>query len=459
MPVRISEAIVQSRPRASAVPGAQSRARRGALVTAGGTPHRGREVSQAFLTEPSEVQAAIDRLLMEQGEVAPVEVLLAIGCLAYRDYEAWREGRVAFLEDVLQCSPEEVRRLLQEVGARALAHGLRAEEHSYAHWAGPQPLRCSRGSEEPLFLTRYRPPSDRAQLDLFYDSREAVLVNGLRLALAARRTDEAARLLGEIRRALPGHRQKGLFECLVAAQADLGAPVGDPAAELEQLLSRIEPAAREALGPQARDFLVPHWRRLAGALAGRPFDAERPEIHGSFAAARAEDSDAARQAVEAESAWRSEPVLIQRHAVACERLGERQAALADWCLLCWDFPASAPDALPESGLLGAAWADFQDLEPPLEAPDFPAWLVLQGTASFAPPQAANAAARETFERIQWLAAQPAAAPDERVLAARRELRARHPRLFDLYMAAVAASREADPKQSCRPRRVGVSAVP
>jgi hypothetical protein len=394
-------------------------------------------VSRALLSEPRQVQAAIDRLLMEQGEVTPVEVLLATGALAYRDYEAWREGRVPFLEDVLQCSPEEVRGLLQEVGARALAHGLRAEEHSYSQWAGQQPLRCSPGAEEPLFLTRYRPPSDRMQLDLFFDSREAVLVNGLRSALAARNTGEATRLLGELRRALPGHRQTGLFECLLAAQAEVGAPVGDPAAELERLQTSIEPAAQDALGPEARDFVVPHWRRLAGALPGRPFDPERPELHASFAAARAEDWDAARRAVEAELDWRSEPVLIQRHAAAWERLGDRQAALADWCLLCWDFPASAPDRLPESGLLGAAWTDFQDLEPPLDTPDFPAWLVLRGAGPFAPPpEAANAAARETFECIQWLVAQSAAAPDHGVLAARRALRARHPGLFDLYMAAV-----------------------
>ncbi len=117
-------------------------------------------MSRAFLTEPSQVQAAIDRLLMEQGEVAPVEVLLAIGCLAYRDYEAGREGRVAFLEDLLQCSPEEVRRLLQEVGARALAHGLRAEEFSYAHWAGPQ-QRAERPAQSRAAAPRGRasPPS------------------------------------------------------------------------------------------------------------------------------------------------------------------------------------------------------------------------------------------------------------------------------------------------------------
>jgi hypothetical protein len=409
------------------------------------------------LIEPGQVHAAADRLLMEQGEVAPVEVLLATGCLAYRDYEAWREGDVPFLEDVLQCPPEEARRLLEEVGARARNHGLEGEERVYFQWSGQQRLRCLRGGGEALFLTAYRPPSDRAQLDLFYDSREAVLVNGLRSALAARGTDEGKRLLRELRRAFPHHRQTELFECLVTSQAELGASVDDPAAELERLLTVIEPTAGKALGAQDRDFLVPHWRRLAGALAGHRFDPRRPQLHGSFAAARAEDWQVVRRTVEAESAWRSAPVLVQRHAAACERLGERQAALADWCLLCWDFPASAPDWLPESRLVGIPWTDFQDLDPPLDTADFPAWLLLQDGIGLSPPQgAANARAREVFERIQWLLAQPSGPPDERVLAARRELRAWHRRLFELYMAAVQRAEKAAPGKPSTPSAPGPS---
>ena len=110
---------------------------------------------------------------MEQGEVALVDVLLATACLACRDYEAWREGRVAFLEDVLQCSPEEVRRLLQEIGARALAHGLRAEELSYAHWAsgprGPSKAELS----PPAGGGLRRPMTDQLDLPLPFPSWRA----------------------------------------------------------------------------------------------------------------------------------------------------------------------------------------------------------------------------------------------------------------------------------------------
>jgi hypothetical protein len=394
-------------------------------------------VTSTCAGDPGEVQAAFDRLLMEQGEVTPVELLLDAGHLAYRDYEAWRDGRVAVLEEVLQGDSAEARQLLAQAAALATARGLVCEPHHYAPWHGGQPLRCSSDSDERLYLTRYRPPAERPQLDLFYDSREVALVNGVRLALAARQANEAGRLLHQLRRAFPAHPRLGAFERLVAALAGLDRPVRDTDREIAHLRDSVEPTARELLGGLARDFLVPQWRRLAAPLAARTFDPQHPERHASFAAARAEDWDAVLRAVEAELGWLQEPVLVQRHAAASERLGDQQTALSGWCRLCWDFPAAAAEHLPASLFLRRAWSDFRDLAMPLDTPDFPAWLALCRAVSFATlPDTANSEARLTLERVQWLAARAAATPDERLLAARRELQAAHPGLFEVYMAVV-----------------------
>ena len=57
----------------------------------------------------TQVQAAVQQLVMEQGEYAPLELLLATNRLAYEDYRAWREGRLETLDAVLADGTAETR--------------------------------------------------------------------------------------------------------------------------------------------------------------------------------------------------------------------------------------------------------------------------------------------------------------------------------------------------------------
>lgn len=272
------------------------------------------------------------------------------------------------------------------------------------------------------------------QLDLFRDSRETILVNDLRLALSARRTDEAQELLARCRAEYPAHPQLTFFGELLTAAATAEQPVTDVEAETECMLRVFEPAAHAVLGADAPDFLRPLWRRLAAVLAGRAFDPAHPRLHASFAAAQAEDWAAARFAVEGEVSWRAEPELLLRHAVASEQLDDAGAALADWCLLCWEHPEVDARALGGSRLLAAQWRAFGELDAGLPAEDFPAWLALEGEVRCPlPAQTLNARARESAEIVYRLTAHASAAPGPETLADRKLLRELNPALFALYM--------------------------
>lgn len=56
--------------------------------------------------------ASVDRILLEQGEYSPLELILFDGMLAYADYEAWRRERITVLEDALRDGVTHARRLL-----------------------------------------------------------------------------------------------------------------------------------------------------------------------------------------------------------------------------------------------------------------------------------------------------------------------------------------------------------
>ena len=49
----------------------------------------------------AQVQASVQQLVMEHGEYAPLELLLATNRLGYEDYRAWREDRLQTLDAVL----------------------------------------------------------------------------------------------------------------------------------------------------------------------------------------------------------------------------------------------------------------------------------------------------------------------------------------------------------------------
>lgn len=321
---------------------------------------------------------SVDQLLLEQGEYLPLELLLAEGRLIYSDYESWRNGEVVSLDDRLFGDPEQIKEELSQAAAYARALRLTAETLDYPPWGGGAALRFSADQVlDELFRKAYRKGADHPQLDLFIDGAGSSLANAIAGALGRRDNTEAEQLLAKLYRAEPGHPRLGALERLVEWALLLEQAVADPEWELTELREEIQPLAADLLGKECRNYLAPLWRRIDNALRDRPFDPNRPLLHRSYTSAAVLDWEATLAAVEAEPGWRDDPVLLKRHESACGHLRRPADALLDRFELCWRFPQEAAlshaDAAPD---LVRAWDRFLELEPELEIPLFPAWLLV-----------------------------------------------------------------------------------
>src|SRR5438067_8007478 len=75
--------------------------------------------------------STVDRLLLERGELDPLEYLLAIGGVDYADYREWRHRRRPVLQSALRLPVEEVTAALAHAPAYAIEQRLsRSEEHT-----------------------------------------------------------------------------------------------------------------------------------------------------------------------------------------------------------------------------------------------------------------------------------------------------------------------------------------
>ena len=146
----------------------------------------------------AQVQAAVQQLVMEHGEYAPLELLLATNRLGYDDYRAWREGRLETLDTVLAESKRELRPWLEGAQSWADVLGLAAEPEVHHGWENNAETVLVASADprlNALLSTRFRHTREHDQLDLFIDSAQTAAVNALVDALTARNAGEARRAL------------------------------------------------------------------------------------------------------------------------------------------------------------------------------------------------------------------------------------------------------------------------
>ena len=396
--------------------------------------------------EPQEVRATVDRLVLEHGSYSPLDLLLTLGFLRYRDLERWRSGRSGALEDVLAGDPPRLRRVLGTAGGYARTLGLEPWQEPCYAWRAGEPgdaLALSRvPALDALLCTHYRRRS-APQLDLFFDSAAVVLLRDITGALAQRRGEQAARLVGRLRAEHPRHSSLPGLERLLGAEQRWQGEESDPIPAVVELRRDIVPLAHRLLGGLARDYLVPLWRRAAQRLQGRPFDPRSPDLHASYAAAQALDWDEVCVAVEAEPGWRRQPVLAARRAGALYLLGQRERSLQQWYRLFWAHPLEAgplstdPDQ-PDPGLR-AAWAGFCDGPLADRAGLFPAWHLLADPGrSLRHAHTADREA-ETVESYRLVAQLldcrdgGGATPDQAEIAVRKQLRDLEPDVFAVFL--------------------------
>ena len=391
-----------------------------------------------------QVQAAVQQLVMEHGEYAPLELLLAANRLGYEDYRAWREGRLGSLDTVLAGGPHEVRTWLAGAQSWAETHGLDREpvvHHGWEENAGAVLTASVDPALNALLGSRFRRIREHDQLDLFIDGAQTAAVNALLDALAARDAGEAGRALARLVGIDRDHGQRLLAAALIAA-LEAPAPEG-PERGLERL-DRMErewlPAASALLGARRRDFLAPLWRDVGRALEPAPFDPSRPERHASRAYREGLDWERVRRSVLAVADHERQPVLLARLAEAEWRLRNRVQAVGWWFALCRLAPEAFERLIeaPEfpDWALRTAWrlALEHDPEPGMTPAWFPAWMLIEepGLAGVFDPRRLDDDPSLAFDAVMALLAHPE--PDERGIELRRALQALHPGLLARYLA-------------------------
>ncbi|HYN78353.1 MAG TPA: hypothetical protein VES73_11235 [Lamprocystis sp. (in: g-proteobacteria)] len=391
------------------------------------------------MTDPHstrDLAVLVDRLILEQGRLEPLELLMACDYLAYADYEAWRLGQVPDLEGALRVPADQAAAVLGWASRFALAQRLVEEPLEHRAWgSSDQTLLVGPHAElSHACLRAFAPPADRIQLDLFQDSQFQVLEEAVRAALTGRRIHAAHAALTRLMALDQHHPRLPRYLRLMQTVEDLPAL---PVAERLDTLEAMEPEARDLLGHRARDLLAPLWAALAEDLAGRPFDPAAPGLHGGFAWARAGRHPEARQALESDADWQRSPPLLIAHAQACCRMADVAAARRDWVQLCWQYPNEAVQALSAKDSLDPQihrlWRQFGDTDLDLETPDFPAWLLLAdpGSAAAVPPdQAPSGPVGEAYRLLHQLVA------GQGGISERKALAKRHPDLLKLYLATL-----------------------
>ena len=93
------------------------------------------------------VMRATAELLKESDEISNVSILMKIGHLTHKDYEAWRRGRLPYLERAFQGSLSKANRYLRIIGFHAHDLNMTPIQRTYRQIGKKRTLRFSRFNE------------------------------------------------------------------------------------------------------------------------------------------------------------------------------------------------------------------------------------------------------------------------------------------------------------------------
>ena len=390
--------------------------------------------------------SALDRAVAERGSFTVLDWLLAEGTLAYDDYAAWRDGRLAGLDEALTLAPPDLDRLLTEVDRHGQALHLAAEAREVFSWSASnaEALKASKRADvHRRLVQQWRRAKPTPQFDLFMDNAAASTERRLCEALSRCRLDEAARELDSLSRLDSSNKALGDYQNLITYGRHLQTPPPTNAtelrAELDGLEQEVQPLARTLLAAGARDYLTLAWRRLALGLSELPAQQPADEhLHSSHAYAQIHDWAAVRRSLETEPRLLTQPRWLQQLARACRATGKPEQGLL-WWLVCIDRDPHSVASLQESRddpALLRLWREYQALEGSLrvELPEsgFPGFVLLRrpglvhGLGSVAPLQQP-----ETLAILRLLEARQAA---EDEIPLRKALAAIDPVLLKMVLA-------------------------
>ena len=322
----------------------------------------------------------VDLMLFEEGRFSVINWLLREGYLDFIDYRKWRNGEAGYLEDHFKATIPAIIADLEI--AQHYAKKLKLESFHLSYTAvDNQTLHfCRCPGNELIFTTDYEPAQNRLQMDLFFDSAPACTANDLIRAIIEKREDGVLRLMSQLKLLAPEKHQK--FDHLLALQNELTVSGKSSGRKIKLLLQTVTPLAFDVLGQFAHDFLTPLWQVLSAEVADRYFDAGSPEDHLSFTAFKGFQWQQVLSSITQEADWINQPVLLFRYGEACFKLNKELEGLESWFRLFLTFPDAAETLVGSTcnRLLLSDWRHFNELDPELESPFFPAWIVLKKPA-------------------------------------------------------------------------------
>lgn len=400
------------------------------------------------IPQPAAAQAVAEQLVTVHGAYSPLELLLETNQLDYEGYRAWRRGERPTLDNALQGSVRDARRLVERVHSWARSLDFDAETvalYGIDDNAGTELTASTDSRLDELLHTEFRPSTERKQLDIFLDTGEVAAFNDVVEALSNR---DAASAQARLRRLAELNAEHWAIADATTLIESLSVTSPRGRRQAEQHLERMErkwlPSACAVLHARARDLLTPLWRDIGRALEDAPFDPEHPHRHASWAYLNGLDWGNVKRHVENTSHYRSHPTLVGRLAEAEWRLRNHHAAYALWFHLCWQAPAHfealIANARFPNATLREAWLDAQDeeLTPPISPPWFPAWLgiVTPNVVRGFGPCSGDSDGERAFDLLLALAAGDS---DRHDIDNRRALQALHPGLFRRYLSEVEAT--------------------
>ncbi len=107
-----------------------------------------------------QMNQATSELLQEKGYISFIDVLIKIGKLKKEDYEAWRNGRVRYLEDVISVNLSKINFMLRTLQQNAKNGNLRGSKTEYMKWGN--------GPKTKLRFSKYGDPNIEAAYSIHY---------------------------------------------------------------------------------------------------------------------------------------------------------------------------------------------------------------------------------------------------------------------------------------------------
>lgn len=110
------------------------------------------------------VNSAIIRLIHQKGYICAVDVLMESGILAKKDYEAWRNRRVPYLERVCHANLSQLSAVNHLIRSYAVKNELKPSYTAYMSWGKgkKEKLRFSKTGNETIeknYATHYVSPA------------------------------------------------------------------------------------------------------------------------------------------------------------------------------------------------------------------------------------------------------------------------------------------------------------